>query len=44
MSDLENDFYLSYDSKIGAYAFTMKLLRDWWIRYYDLVEVENGSI
>jgi len=44
MSDLENDFYLSYDSKTGAYGFTMKLLRDWWIRYYDLVEVENGSI
>jgi hypothetical protein len=44
MSDLENDFYLTYDSQTGAYTFAIKLLRDWWIRYYDLVEVENGSI
>jgi len=39
MTDLENDFYVSYDKKNDRYRFTTKVLKDWWLRYYDLVEV-----
>jgi hypothetical protein len=38
MSDLENDFYISYKIESDSYYFTLKILRDWWLRYYDLVE------
>lgn len=38
MSDLENDFYISYKKETDSYYFTLKILRDWWLRYYDLVE------
>lgn len=38
MTDLENDFYISYDNENDSYHFTLKILRDWWLRYYDLVE------
>jgi hypothetical protein len=38
MSDLENDFYISYKRETDSYYFTLKILRDWWLRYYDLVE------
>jgi len=38
MSDLENDFYISYKNESDSYYFTLKILRDWWLRYYDLVE------
>lgn len=30
---------ISYDNKDDSYHFTTKVLRDWWLRYYDLVEV-----
>ena len=39
MTDLENDFYISYDKKNDRCRFTTKVLKDWWLRYYDLVEV-----
>ena len=39
MADLENDFYISYDKKNDRCRFTTKVLKDWWLRYYDLVEV-----
>ncbi len=38
MTDIENDFYVSYDSGSKSYSFTTNVLRDWWLRYYDLVE------
>lgn len=38
MTDIENDFYVSYDSETKSYKFTTNVLRDWWLRYYDLVE------
>lgn len=38
MSDMENDFYVSYEKETDSYYFTLKVLKDWWLRYYDLVE------
>lgn len=38
MSDIENDFYVSFNPEIKSYRFTTNILRDWWLRYYDLVE------
>lgn len=38
MTDIENDFYVSYDVETKSYSFTTNILRDWWLRYYDLVE------
>ncbi len=38
MTDIENDFYVSYDAEDKSYSFTTNILRDWWLRYYDLVE------
>ncbi len=38
MTDLENDFYVTYDTEKGSYSFSTNILRDWWLRYYDLVE------
>jgi hypothetical protein len=38
MTDIENDFYVTYDSTSKSYSFTTNILRDWWLRYYDLVE------
>jgi hypothetical protein len=39
MTHLENDFYVSYERGSNRYLFTTKVLKDWWLRYYDLVEV-----
>lgn len=41
MTDLENDFYVSYGIESDSYYFATKVLRDWWLRYYDMVEVES---
>lgn len=38
MTDIENDFYVTYDATSNSYGFTTNILRDWWLRYYDLVE------
>jgi hypothetical protein len=38
MTDLENDFYVTYDPVRQSYGFATNILRDWWLRYYDLVE------
>jgi len=38
MTDIENDFYVSYSINTKTYSFTTNVLRDWWLRYYDLVE------
>lgn len=37
MSDIENDFYVSC-GRDGSYSFNTNILKDWWLRYYDLVE------
>ena len=34
MANLENDFYISFDSKAESYSFACKILRDWWLRHY----------
>ncbi len=34
MGDLENDFYIRYDTEKDGYAFASKVLCDWWRRYY----------
>lgn len=36
MAHLENDFYISFDSKRSTYQFSCKLLRDWWLRHYGM--------
>lgn len=35
MADLENDFYVRYDTRKGTYAFASAILKDWWRRYYS---------
>jgi len=36
MTDLENDFYIRFDSEARRYEFASKLLRDWWLRHYGM--------
>jgi uncharacterized protein len=36
MANLENDFYISTDTRRSAYQFSCKLLRDWWLRHYGM--------
>ena len=36
MTDLENDFYVSFDGVKRQYQFSCKLLRDWWLRHYGM--------
>jgi hypothetical protein len=36
MTDLENDFYLRFNSEERKYEFACKLLRDWWLRHYGM--------
>ncbi|HBA40817.1 MAG TPA: hypothetical protein DCZ05_14090 [Deltaproteobacteria bacterium] len=36
MTDLENDFYVSFDPDSKKYRFSCKLLRDWWLRHYGM--------
>ncbi len=38
MTDIENDFYVTYDPESDTYRFSTNILKDWWLRYYDLVE------
>lgn len=38
MSDLENDFYIKLNANKQTYSFASKILRDWWIRYYTIIE------
>lgn len=38
MTDIENDFYVTYNPEADSYRFSTNILRDWWLRYYDLVE------
>lgn len=40
LTDIENDFYVSYDAQNQCYSFATNILKDWWLRYYDLVEEE----
>jgi len=40
MTDLENDFYVSFDSEKRQYQFACQLLRDWWLRHYGM---ENNN-
>lgn len=40
MTDLENDFYISFDGGKRQYQFSCKLLRDWWLRHYGM-EINN---
>ncbi len=34
MGDLENDFYIRFDTEREGYSFASKILCDWWRRYY----------
>ncbi|HQU85442.1 MAG TPA: hypothetical protein PKY59_20035 [Pyrinomonadaceae bacterium] len=36
MTELENDFYVSYKHENDSYEFGSKLLRDWWLRHYGM--------
>jgi hypothetical protein len=36
MGNLENDFYVGFNSQQNAYQFSCKLLRDWWLRHYGM--------
>jgi uncharacterized protein len=36
MTDLENDFYVRFDSAARQYEFACKLLQDWWLRHYGM--------
>ena len=36
VSNLENDFYVGFNSRQSAYQFSCKLLRDWWLRHYGM--------
>lgn len=38
MTDIENDFYVFFDLQDKSYSFSTNILRDWWLRYHDLVE------
>lgn len=38
MSDLENDFYIKFDINNQTYSFASKILKDWWRRYYAIIE------
>ena len=40
MADLENDFYIYFDSTANQYHFSCTLLRDWWLRYHGLEEAD----
>lgn len=37
MTELENDFYITFDSEKQVYEFGSKLLRDWWLRHYGMM-------
>lgn len=36
LSNLENDFYITYNPKKENYCFATNILKDWWKRYYAL--------
>lgn len=36
MTDLENEFYVSFNGAKRQYQFSCKLLRDWWLRHYGM--------
>jgi AAA+ ATPase superfamily predicted ATPase len=38
MDDLENDFYVRYDGENGAYRFATGILKDLWLRRYEVLE------
>lgn len=38
LSSLENDFYITSDSKGNVYRFATKVLRDWWLRHYTILD------
>jgi uncharacterized protein len=35
VAELENDFYIKYNTSTQSYAFACKVLKDWWKRYYS---------
>lgn len=38
LSDLENDFYIQFDSAKRVYRFATKVLRDWWLRHHAITD------
>ena len=36
MTELENDFYVTFEYEGDNYEFGSKLLRDWWLRHYGM--------
>jgi hypothetical protein len=35
MVNLENDFYITFNTRSGRYEFSCKPLRDWWLRHTE---------
>ncbi|MBF0556866.1 MAG: hypothetical protein HQK96_20315 [Nitrospirae bacterium] len=38
MANIENDFYVIYDYKNDSYRFLTNVLKDWWLRYHNIIE------
>ncbi len=36
MTELENDFYVTYGHENDSYEFSSKILKDWWLRNYGM--------
>ena len=36
MTELENDFYVTYKYENDSYQFSSKILKDWWLRNYGM--------
>lgn len=36
LAELENDFYITFDSKKEKYTFATKILKDWWRKYHAI--------
>ena len=36
MTELENDFYVTYKHENDSYEFSSKILKDWWLRNYGM--------
>lgn len=38
MADIQNDFYVEYDYKTDSYRFLTNVLKDWWLRYHNIID------
>jgi hypothetical protein len=44
MADLENDWYLRLDPGTNEYYFRLKVMRDWWRRWYPARTARRKSL